>query len=185
LILLVLGGFVALGAGLRSAQDAQQRRQEVQQFASQVDAAFARSGIVQQIGPTPVPIPEIQSAIADLERRKLDPQRLRADAARWGEGASELSDSIAALGAESPALREARDLMRQSLRLYASIAQEIRVAATLDPGERSELVGPLQQQMQLAGSFFDFGWRSLATERELAGIPVVEEPLAPPGFQAP
>lgn len=183
LILLVLGGFAALGAGLRASQDAEQRKQDVQEFAAQVEAAFARSGIVQQFGPNALVLPDLQAAVAELQKPRLDPRNLRADATRSEESAAELAEAISGLDVASAGLKDARETMRHALELYASIARGIGVAASLDADARRALAAPLQQQLQMAGSLFNSGLTKLTQERQLANIPV--QPAAPPGLPAP
>ena len=187
LILLLLGGFVALGFGLRASQDSEQRKEAVQQFGSQVEAAFSTSGVVQSFGATPLVLPELPSTVSQLQEREVkNPSKVREQAGTWAKDASELSERIGGIQTESNDLRPARELMEQALALYASIAREIQVAATLDIEPRRALLEPIQQQIEQAREFFDFGWGILTTERQLAEIPVVEQPLVPglePGLQ--
>lgn len=185
LILFVLAGFVALGAGLRSAQNEAERTADIQEFAARIDAEFARSGIVQQFGGPPIVLPEIQAAFVDLERRKLDPAKVREDAEGWRESSTVLADAVGTIGAESVELKQARELMRGALELYASVAGQIGSAAQLDADSRQSLVGSLQEQLDLARSFFEIGWGMLSTERDRAGIPAVQQPLVPGGVPPP
>lgn len=171
LIALVLGGFVALGAGLRASQNAEERRDAVEQFGAQIDAAFTTSGIVQSFGATPIVLPEMQAAFQELQKPKIDPEALQSDAGRWQQDLGALADQVGRLNAGSEGLKQGRELIRQALELFVAVAAEIEVAATLDADAREAIVQPLQQQMQLAQSFFNMGWSALMTERELVGIP--------------
>jgi hypothetical protein len=180
LILLVIGAFVALGAGLRASQDSQQRRDEVQQFTSQVDALVANSGVVQPLGPTPIVLPGIGSSIAELRKKEPKDVESIADQARsWATAASNTADDIGAIQVDDAALKESRELMQQGLEVYASIARQLVVASRLEVEPRVQVLDALEEQTGAAAVVFDFGWGKLTTAQAEAGIQV--QPLAPPG----
>ena len=181
LIVLVLGGIAGLGVGLRASQENAALLDDVTEFGSQVEATFASEGVVQLFGPTPIPLPELTSAVAQIpEANAKAIDEIRTNAERWATNAEEAAEQISSLEPETPELTSARILMANGLRMYAELAREVRIATALEGDAQKNLLTVLQSQLSIAAETFDIGWQELVSTRARAGITPLQGPLGPP-----
>jgi hypothetical protein len=171
--LVVLGeAVVFLGLVLAGAQaETDERRNQVSEFTSLVQAQLYQSGAAQQSFTGPLLIPEMGQAVSQLtagEPRNTD--RMAEDAQSWADVAGQAGQRIGALEAEGIELKEARNLMAQGLLLYAELANEVRIATELEGSTREELTATIGEQLNLAATIFDTGWGKLQEARRKAGL---------------
>jgi len=181
LIFVVLGAIAGIGAGLRASQDNAALLEDVTEFGSQVEATFATEGVVQLFGPTPVPLPELTSAVAQIpDANDTTIDELRTAAEGWAASAEDAAERISSLEPNTPELTHARILMANGLRMYAELARELRIATTLEGDAQKNLLPVLESQLLIAGETFDIGWQELVATRERVGITPLQGPLGPP-----
>jgi hypothetical protein len=151
--------------------EADERRDRITEFGSLVEAQLYRDGAAQQSFPGPLVLPELGQAVAELASGKVkDPEAMTADAEGWARVAREAGDALGRITADGAELAEARELMKQGLLLYSSLAQEIRVATELEGTQQQQLVDTLTEQMSVAAGIFDTGWGKLQEARREAGL---------------
>jgi hypothetical protein len=186
-LLIVFGLVAALGWGLRSRQDAAQLRLSVSRFGSSAEATLSATGVATPFGGSWLVLPDLGGAVSQLgggNGKALDQavRNVRENGDSWATSATQAADAIAAIETEDADLKQSRNLMEQGLRLYASMADEIQVAAAIDTDARKHLLSAIQQQLAAAAGVFDTGWGLLTQRRAEAGIPVLNQPPGlPPG----
>jgi hypothetical protein len=176
---------VVLLAGAQSEQDRQRR--QINQFTSLVESALYSTGAAQQLPNGPLVLPEMGQAVAQLEQGAATEKSLVDSAQGWSDLTKTAADTIGQIQADSLALKEARNLMEQGLRVYSGVAGELRVAFELDEEARQGLVENIGQQYQVAAQIFDTGYGKLQEERRKAELPVSSGLPGPldPGLQPP
>ncbi|HEX2031703.1 MAG TPA: hypothetical protein VHL78_09925 [Actinomycetota bacterium] len=192
-LIVLFQGLVALvGWALNSAQDAAERRDAVERFATQVESALGATGVSTPLPGGPLILPELGQAMGQLASGEARERRIQADAEEWREQAREAADAVQRIRPGLPDLREARDEMVIALQLYASTARNVGLSVVLEGDERAQLLESLTEQLAAAAAVFDSGWKQLQEERRQAGIPTQTTPPggappggAPPGFPAP
>src|SRR5919106_821081 len=118
-----------------------------------------------------VVLPELGQAVAELASGEVkDPEAMTANAEGWARVAGEAGEGLGRITSEGAELAEARELMKQGLLLYSSLAQEIRVAAELEGTQQQRLADTLTEQMSVAAGIFDTGWGKLQEARREAGL---------------
>lgn len=191
LIAFVWGIFALLGWGLRASQDAGRHREEVTDFSTQLESAMAASGVATVTPGGPVILPEMAQIAAALKEGER-PGGLAQQVGRWRTSALEAADAVAAIDSDRAELQRVRGEIASSLRLYAVLAKQIRVASLLDGPSQRQLLSAIDDQLLLAAGMFDEGWRLLLAERRRVGIsdPAPQSGLPPggglpPGFEFP
>jgi hypothetical protein len=142
----------------RSEADA--RREQVREFGSLAEAQLFQGGAAQPSFGSPLVLPQMGQALGTLqggEPPKEELDQITAGAESWGEVSREAADQIGELEAGSRALEESRDLMRDGLRLYGEIADQLRLALELEGQPRRQLLTSLGEQLLLAAEVFDRG----------------------------
>jgi hypothetical protein len=152
--------------------EADQRREEIEEFTSLAQAQLYQSGAAQESFAGPLVLPQLGQAVAALgvEGEEQAAGDIEGSAQGWAAVATEAGQAIGSLEADGVALKEARNLMRQGLLLYAELAETVRVAAQLEGRPRAELAATVGAQLNLAAGVFDTGWGKLQEERRKAGL---------------
>jgi hypothetical protein len=151
--------------------ESEDRRDQISEFTSLVQAQLFQSGAAQESFAGPVVLPEMGQAISQLSAPGNEgTDQIVENAEGWADVATQAGRNIGALEAEGVGLREARNLMEQGLLLYAELADEVRVAAVLEGRPREELTGTIGEQLNLAATIFDTGWGKLQEESRKAGL---------------
>jgi hypothetical protein len=158
-------------AGARSEADV--RRDQVREFGSLAEAQLYQGGAAQPSFGSPLVLPELGQAVGVLQggevpKKELD--RISESAESWGQVSREAADQIGELEAGSLALGESRDLMRDGLRLYGEIADQLRLAIELEGEAQLQLLTSLGEQLLLAAEVFDRGYAKLQSERHDVGL---------------
>jgi hypothetical protein len=175
---LVFGAVVLAGA--QSKED--RERREVDQFTTLVESALYSSGAAQPLPTGPLVLPEMGQALAQLEAGEAKAANVTEQASGWNDVTERAADSIREIQADSVALKEARNLMEQGLRVYAGVAADIPVAFELDGDVQTRFLETIGQQYQVAARIFDSGFGKLQEERRKAGLPTssgLSGPLQP------
>jgi hypothetical protein len=177
---------VVLLAGAQSEED--RRRREINEFTSLVEAALYSSGAAQPLPTGPLVLPELGQAIAQLEAGEAKEQDVTQSAQSWSDLTEGAADTIGQIEAESLALKEARNLMEQGLRVYSGVAGDVAVVFDLDGEIQRGFVESIGQEYQVAAQIFDTGFGKLQEERRKAelptssGLPGPLDPGLPPGI---
>lgn len=166
-------------ADARSEADA--RREQVREFGSLAEAQLYQGGAAQPSFGSPLVLPEMGQALGTLQggeapQKELD--QISESAGSWGEISRGAANEIGELEAGSRALEESRDLMRDGLRLYGEIADQLRLASQLEGESQRQLLTSLGEQLLLAADIFDRGYAKLQFERQDVGL---ETSSVPPG----
>jgi hypothetical protein len=172
-VLVVLGwSLVFLLLVLAGAQTkADDRRDQISEFTTLVQAQLYQSGAAQQSFAGPLVLPELGQAVSELQGGEVrNPDEVAENADGWSEVATQAANNVGQIEAEGLALVEARNLMRQGLLLYAELAHEIVVAVQLEGPTQAALAATIAEQMGLAATVFDTGWGKLQEERRLVGL---------------
>jgi hypothetical protein len=172
-VLVVLAeAVVFLGLVLAGAQtETDERRAQISEFTSLVQAQLYQSGAAQQSFTGPLVIPELGQAVSQLTAGEVpNTDKMAEDAQSWAEVAGQAGQRIGELEAEGIELKEARNLMEQGLLLYAELANEVRIATELEGSTREELTATIGEQLNLAATIFDTGWGKLQEARRKAGL---------------
>ncbi|MGH2677009.1 MAG: hypothetical protein ACRDHB_01450, partial [Actinomycetota bacterium] len=126
-VLVVLGwSLVFLLLVLAGAQTkADDRRDQISEFSTLVQAQLYQSGAAQQSFPGPLVLPELGQAVSELQSGEVkNPDEVATNAERWADVATQAGNNVGQVEAEGLALTEARNLMKQGLLLYAGLADE-------------------------------------------------------------
>jgi type II secretory pathway pseudopilin PulG len=172
-VLVILGwSLVFLVLVLAGAQTkADDRRDQISEFTTLVQAQLYQSGAAQQSFTGPLILPELGQAVSELQSGELrNPDEVATNAEGWADVATQAGNNIGQIEAEGLGLTESRNLMEQGLLLYAGLADEIRVAVQLEGVQQRELSGTIAEQMGVAATVFDTGWGKLQEERRKAGL---------------
>jgi hypothetical protein len=145
-------------------------RQEVSEFASLVDAQLYQGGVAQQSFAGPLILPQLGETISQIRTGQAKEADVLENAASWSELATGAADGLAEVQTDRPGLKEARKLMEQGLRLYASLADEVRVAVQLEGRPQKELIDAIGRQLEAAATVFDTGYGMLQEERRKVGL---------------
>jgi hypothetical protein len=172
LLVVLAEAVVFLVVVLAGAQtESEDRRDQISEFTSLVQAQLFQSGAAQESFAGPVVLPEMGQAISQLSVPGSEgTDQIVENAEGWADVATQAGRNIGALEAEGVGLREARNLMEQGLLLYAELADEVRVAVVLEGRPREELTATIGEQLNLAATIFDTGWGKLQEERRKAGL---------------
>jgi hypothetical protein len=160
---------------------AEARREQVREFGSLAEAQLYLAGVAQPSFGSPLVLPQMGQALGSLQageppKKELD--QITEGAESWGDISREAADEIGELEAGTRPLEESRDLMRDGLRLYGEIADQLRLAVQLDGESQSQLLTSLGEQLLLAADVFEKGYAKLQSERHAAGL---ETSSLPPG----
>jgi hypothetical protein len=151
--------------------DADAARQDVSEFASLVDAQLYQGGAAQQSFGGPLILPELGQTISQLRAGEAKEADVVENAGSWSEVATGAADGLADVRTDRAGLKAARRLMEQGLRLYAGLADEVRVAVQLEGKPQKELIDTIGRQLEAAATVFDAGYGMLQTERRKVGLP--------------
>jgi hypothetical protein len=156
-------------AGAQTESD--ERRDQVSEFTTLVQAQLYQSGAAQQSFAGPVILPEMGEAISQLSAGQAqDPGQIVESAQGWAEVTEQAGQRIGQIEAEGLELKEARNLMEQGLVLYSGLADEVRTAAQLEGVIQRQLIVSIGEQLNSAATVFDMGWGKLQEERRKAGL---------------
>jgi hypothetical protein len=173
-------------ADARSEADA--RREQVREFGSLAEAQLYQGGAAQPSFGSPLVLPELGQALSTLQSGEAPQKELDAiseGAQNWGELSREAATEVGELEAGSRALEESRDLMRDGLRLYGEIADQVQLSIELEGESQRRLLDSLSEQLLLAAEVFDKGYAKLQLERHAVGLETTSIPAGggfPGGF---
>jgi hypothetical protein len=193
LILLLLAGIVTgvvVGINVRNSnRKRDQARGDVREFQVRVEAALSAEAIGQTQGTGPLILPELGQTISELQGGQIPKGQVKQTKEQletWNTNAKEAAEKIALLDVGTSEyveeLNDSKNLIRQSLIMYAGLARELAIALDLEGKSREDLVQNIVDQYPSAATVFDTGWRTLQTLRSDLGI---AEPIVPPGLQQP
>lgn len=193
LILIVLAGLIAgivIGIQVRNSnRKLEEARQDVKEFQVRVEAALTAKAIGQTQSTSVLILPELGQTISELQAGQINRGQMRETRTRletWNTDAKEAAEKVAVLdtGASEYAsdLTETRNLIQQSLLMYAGLARSVGVALDLEGEPRESLLQNILEQYPTAATVLDTGWRRLQTIRQELEIPLVAQaPGLPPG----
>jgi len=155
-------------------------REDASSFGAFVEESLRQRGVGQPVLTSYLILPDLGAAVGQLKAGQANEEQLVEQAAAWGTAATDAAEDIANLEPELAELKEARNLMRRSLELYAGMADSVAIAARLEGRPRRELIASLEQQLTAAASVWDIGWGKLTTVK--ARLKILESaPLPAPG----
>jgi hypothetical protein len=160
--------------------DADADRQEISEFTSLVDAQLYQSGAAQQSFAGPLILPQLGETISQIRTGKANVDDVLQSAGSWADVADRAGDGIGDVQADLVGLKQARNLMEQGLRMYAGLADEVRVAVQLEGKPQKELIDTIGEQLEVAATVFDTGYGLLQEERRKAGLET--QPALPGGI---
>jgi hypothetical protein len=181
LILMLLAIIAALALGYRVTRDAATHKEAVDEFGTTVDTYLQGQGIAQPIPGAVLVLPQMSQTIAELREGRGDPQAIAKNAKSWEKASNETADLISSLETEPAELKAARLAMSQGLRIYASVAANLQVAAGLEGKEQKTLLDNLGTELQTAAEVFDTGYQLLQEERRKTDLLEVTSPGGLPG----
>lgn len=177
----VVGGLVWWGlARQRNARRLAAEREDASSFGTFAEEVLQRRALGQPILTDYLILPDLEAAVAQVRTGRGNEDQLAEQAQAWSAQAADGAQDIAELQPDLPELREARNLMRRSLELYAGAADALAVAARLEGKPQRELAASLQKQLTAAARVWDVGWGKLATVKARLGI-LQPAPLPAPG----
>jgi hypothetical protein len=193
LILFVLAGLITgivVGINVRNSnRKREEAQQDVKEFQIRVEAALTAKAIGQTESTSVLILPELGQTISELQGgqiKKGQVEETKAKLETWNADAKEAAEKIAVLDVGVSEyqgdLNESKTLIRQSLLMYAGLAQSVNIALDLEGKPRETLIQNILEQYPTAATVFDTGWRALQTVRSDLGIP---ESIVPPGLQQP
>jgi hypothetical protein len=193
LILFVLAGLITgivVGINVRNTnRKREEAQQDVKEFQIRVEAALTAKAIGQTQSTSVLILPELGQTISELQAGQIKKGQLKATKAKleiWNTDAKEAAEKIAVLDVGVSEyqgdLNESKTLIRQSLLMYAGLAQSVSLALDLEGAPRETLLQNILEQYPTAATVFDTGWRALQTVRSDLGI---AEPIVPAGLQQP
>lgn len=182
LIVLLLGAISALAFAYRVSRDAAAHTEAVEEFGNQVDAHLESEAVGQRIPGAVLILPQLGQTVAELRQRRGDPDEIVKNATSWEKAASRAAERISSLEVDPAALKDARLTMAHGLRIYASVAANLRVAAELDGRDQKDLLDNLGTELQTAAEIFDTGYQLLQEERRKADLLEATLPGGVPGL---
>jgi hypothetical protein len=184
LILILVGliaGLVWWGlARQRSAGELATEREDTSSFATFVEEVLRRRAVGQPVLTSYLILPDLGTAVAQLRAGQGNEEQLAGQAQGWSTAAAAAAQDIAELEPDLAELREARNLMRRSLELYAGLSDSLAVAAGLEGRPRRELIASIEKQLTAAAQIWDIGWGKVTTVKAQLGI-LEPAPLPAPG----
>ena len=193
LILFVLAGLITgivVGINVRNTnRKREEAQQDVKEFQVRVEAALTAKAIGQTETTSVLILPELGQTISELQAGQIKKGQVKGTKAKleiWNTDTKEAAEKIAVLDVGVSEyqgdLNESKTLIRQSLIMYAGLAQSVSLALDLEGAPRETLLQNILEQYPTAATVFDTGWRALQTVRSELGI---AEPIVPPGLQQP
>jgi hypothetical protein len=193
LILFLLAGIITgivVGINVRNAnRKREEARQDVKEFQVRVEAALTAESIGQTGSSSPLILPELGQTISELQGDQIKKGQIKEKKEQlqtWNANAKEAAEKIALLDTGSSEyakdLTQSKNLIRQSLMIYAGLAQSVSIALDLEGKPRQDLIQNIVDQYPSGATVFDSGWQGLQTLRSELGI---AEPIVPPGLQQP
>jgi hypothetical protein len=182
LVLVVLiAGLVWWGlARQRNARHVAAEKEDVSSFSTFVEEVLRRRAVGQPVLTSYLILPDLGTAVAQVKAGQGKEEQLIELARGWSTAAAGAAGDIADLQPDLPELREARNLMRRSLELYAAVADSLGVAAGLEGKPRKELITSIEKQLTASAQVWDIGWGKVTTVEARLGI-LVSAPLPAPG----
>jgi hypothetical protein len=181
LLVALIGGLVWLGlARQRAARQLAAEREDASSFGTFVEEVLQRRALGQPILTDYLILPDLEAALAQVQEGRGSEEQLAERAQAWSAQAADGAGDIAELQPDMAELREARNLMRRSLELYAGVADSLAVAVRLEGKPQRDLAASLQRQVTAAAKVWDVGWGKLATVKARLGI-LQSAPLPAPG----
>lgn len=184
LIVVLVAGIAALVwwglARQRNAQEVAAEKEDVSSFGTFVEETLRTNGVGQPVLTQYLILPELGTAVSQLNSGQGNMKQLAEQAKNWGKQARDAADSIRKLQPDLAELKEARSLMRRGLELYAGIADTVAVAAGLEGKPRRDLIAAMETQLTAAAEVWDTGWGKVTTVKARLGI-LQPAPLPGPG----
>jgi hypothetical protein len=178
----------SLLVGFGEQSQADRQREKIGQFSALLDASLAPAGDAIQPFPGGAQVlPQLPTRLGELQAPEApDPDTVIGEAASWSSALNRAADRVATVQVPQEdldpdqrlGLTEARNLIQRGLRVFAGLADQLRVAAQIDGSPQTELITAIQTQLQVAGETFQAGYDRLANVRSEAGL---EPPAAAPG----
>jgi hypothetical protein len=193
LILFLLAGIITgivVGINVRDTnRKKDEARRDVRELQVRLEAAITAEAIGQTESTSPLILPELGQTVSELQGGQIKKGQVKEKKAQletWSTDAKEAAEKIALLevgtSEYNTELTDSKNLIRQSLTMYAGLARSISIALDLEGKPRDDLVQNILEQYPTAATVFDTGWRKLQTIRAELGI---SEPIVPAGLQQP
>jgi hypothetical protein len=183
-IVVLLAGIAALvWVGLARQRNARQvaaEKEDASSFGTFVEEALRTNGVGQPVLTQYLILPELGTAVSQLREGQGNPRQLAQLARNWSKQARDAADAIRKLKPDMAELKEARNLMRRSLELYAGLADSVAVATGLEGKPRRDLITSVERQLTAAAEVWDTGWGKVTTVKARLGI-LEPAPLPQPG----
>jgi hypothetical protein len=168
-----------VGFGEQSRADRQEAR--IGEFTSLVEVSLGGAGeLIQPLPGGAQVLPQLQAALSELEAEEPPQEEVViAQAEAWASALTRAADGVAAVlvpeedldATQRLGLTEARNLMHRALRIFAGLADELRVAVQIEGDPRTELIAAIQEQLPVAAETFNAGFGRLQDIRAQAGLP--------------
>lgn len=173
-----IAALVLLGLSIqRRNQRLAAEREDASTFGALAEEALRTHAVGQPFLTSYIILPELGPALGQLRAGEGDTRQLSEQARNWSDQAGEAAEAIGEVTPDLAELREARNLMRRALELYAGVADGVAVAAGLEGRARRDLVAALESQLGAAAEVWDIGWTKLTAVKSRLGI--LESPQPP------
>jgi len=182
--------FFALLVGFGEQSKADRERAAIVEFTTLIDASLARAGeAVQLRAAEAVVLPELLSLVGGLAAGDPPSPDATERAETWSDSLTKAADGVLSASADFEqldldqrrVLGEARDQIDHGLRIFAGLAEQLVVAASIEGQPREDLAAAIQDQILPASQTFEMGYRKLQDLRLEMGLqPAI--PPAPPGL---
>jgi hypothetical protein len=187
LALVLLAGITALVlvgmAGRRENRRLATESKDASSFGTFVEEVLRQRAVGQPFLTEYLILPNLGAAVGQLKAGQGNEKQLTElaeQAQAWSSAATEAAGDIADLRPNLAELREARNLMRRSLEIYAGMADSLAIATQLEGKPRRDLIASLERQLTAAAQVWDIGWGKLTTVKARLGI-LESAPLPAPG----
>ena len=170
----------ALLVGFGEQSRADRQKAGIAEFTTLIEASLGRAG--EAIQPLPggaQVLPQLQTTLSQLEAEEPPEEEvIIAQADAWASSLNRVADGVATVqvpqddldASQRLGLTEARNLMQRGLRIYAGLADQLRVAVQIEDDPRTELIAAILAQLPVAAETFSAGYGRLQDVRARAGL---------------
>jgi hypothetical protein len=170
----------ALLVGFGEQSRADRQKAGIGEFTTLIEASLGRAG--EAIHPLPggaQVLPQLQTTLSQLEAEEPPEEEvIIAQADAWASSLNRVADGVATVqvpqddldASQRLGLTEARNLMQRGLRIYAGLADQLRVAVQIEDDPRTELIAAILAQLPVVAETFSAGYGRLQDVRARAGL---------------
>ncbi len=186
LVALIIEGILfALLVGFAEESQTERQRDAVGEFTALIEAELSSQGeAIQALPSSALVLPQLQTRLTELtSEQPPEADAVVEEAEGWAESMRSVATGVTALEVpgeelepqQSVALTDAKSLIERGLVIYAGLADQVAVAATLEGAAQSDLVATIQEQQQVAASVFNAGYGKLQQVRQELELPTVAD----------